>query len=184
VVEHEVRVESWNYRTILLFAAIGMVFLVLQTTIGIWAGPSGHGPEFLIVLVIFLGLRAPLTRGAILSAGFGFFRDAAAGGIFGLSAGIFFVIFLVTHRARQRLDPTAPWYLAIFIFLTTLAAGGLSLLMLHLFGWGPPLWSLSYYGPAASLIKSSLFTTLVGLPLFWACRLIATRPEERPEQKT
>lgn len=184
MVEPQVRAVVWNYKTILLFTAVGLALTVLQTTIGLWAGPSGHGPEFLLVMVIFLGLRAPLARGAILSVVFGFFRDATAGGIFGLSAGVFFVIFLVTHRARQRLDPTAPYYLAFFIFLTTLAAGGLSVFMLHLFGWGPQLWSLSYYGPAASLLKSSIFTTLIGLPLFWICKSIASRPEERPEQET
>ena len=183
MIEPEVRVITWNYKTILYLVGLGLLLLVLQTTIGLWAGPSGHGPEFLVVMVVFLGLKAPLARGAILSAGFGFLRDATSGGIFGMCAALFFVIFLATHRARQRLDPTAPYYLALFIFLATLGVGGLSVLMLHMFGWAPQSFSFSYYGPAASLLMSSLLTMILGLPLYWICKWLASQPEEQPEQE-
>lgn len=162
---------------------IGLGVQILQTTIQPWVIPWGHGPDLSIILVVYLGLKAPLTSGAFLVTALGFLKDGG-GGIMGLNPGIFLLVFLAAALARRRLDPNAPWHLMLVFLAFSVLAGALAWGYFYLLGGTVDLISFSWSGPAVVYSVSALATALLGPPLFRLLDLLRPKVEPRPERET
>lgn len=161
---------------------IGLIVQILQTTIQPWMIPWGHGPDLSIILVVYLGLKAPLTSGAVLVTALGFLKDGG-GGIMGVNPGIFLLVFLAAALARQRLDPNAPWHLMMFILAFSVVAGVLAWGSFYLLGGTVDSISFSWFSPAVVYLVSALTTALLGPPLFHLLDLLRPKIEPQPERE-
>ncbi|MEW6261527.1 MAG: rod shape-determining protein MreD [Thermodesulfobacteriota bacterium] len=156
---------SWKGE--LFFSGVGVFLLMFQTTIQGWIDPWGFGPDLCLAVVIYTGLYTPLAASAALAVGLGFLKDATSGGVFGFYPGLFLIVSLAAGLARRKLDPAAPWYQVLIVFIFVLGAGGLTLAGLQFFGRPYNFLPSSWYSPAAALLISAVATALVGPLLFW-----------------
>lgn len=159
--------EHLSPRAAFLFGVGGVALLVFQTTVVAWLDPWGYGPDLCLILVIYSGLHLPITSGAALVVGWGLLKDAAGGSILGFYAGIFLGVFLLANLTRQKLDPAAPWYEMIVVFIFIFLSGAFTVAALAFFG--RPFDSLpsSWTSPVTIFLISTLFSALVGPLLFW-----------------
>ena len=149
-----------------------MAVLLFQTTVQAWIAPWGFAPDLYIILIIYLGLNAPVTTGAILVTALGFLKDATGGGVLGFYPGIFLIIFIVAGQARQKLDPAAPWYLIVFIFAFSIWAGILAWVGFYFFSGLLGHLPESWYSPPMVYVVSSIFTAVIGPPVFWLLNIL------------
>jgi rod shape-determining protein MreD len=154
-------------RGLVFFFLVGVVFLVWETTAQTWISPRGFGPNLSLLYVIYMGLFTPLTSGAVIVTLFGFLYDGVTGGFFGLYTGIFLAVFFITALLRQQLDPSAPWYLALFIWIFVVGAYALTMIVLYLLDRSLPIPALSLTSPALPFLVSSGLTAIIGPPVFW-----------------
>ncbi|MBF0528171.1 MAG: rod shape-determining protein MreD [Deltaproteobacteria bacterium] len=162
--------EHLSLRDALLFGLMGIGLLVFQTTVIAWVDPWGIGPDLCMILVIYSGLHLPITSGSTLVVGWGLLKDAAGGSILGFYAAIFLLIFLIANLTRQKLDPAAPWYQVLFIFLFVMTGGTLTLAALSFFDRPFDILPTSITSPAAIFLVSAIFTSLVGPLVFWVIK--------------
>lgn len=162
----EVRIKPLFFKGVLFFLITGLVLLLFQTIVQSWMAPNAYGPDLYIILIVYLGLNAPLTTGVILVAALGFLKDAASAGLLGFNPVLFLIVFLMASRIRQKLDPSAPGYLFILVFLFSLWAGLLNWAALYFFNGYPLLLPDSFSNPAVSYLVSVLLTAFVG-PFFF-----------------
>ena len=166
-VEEEKGVQTLSVKGVVTAGLIGLGLAIWQTTIMSWYAPEGHGPNLVLVVVAYLGLFAPFTAGAVTVTLLGFIYDAAGGGILGLNAGVYLAAFLAAGLIRQKLDPTAPFYLVIFILAIAMGAGLLNFLALFILDWTIPLTPFTLDGTLAVFWVSSALTAVLGPFLFW-----------------
>lgn len=170
--EEEKGVQTLSVQGVVTTALIGLGLAVWQTTIQSWFAPGGHGPNLVLVVVVYLGLFGPFVAGSVAVTLLGFAYDTAGGGILGLNAGLYLAAFLLAGLIRQKLNPTAPMYLAIFLLAFGLGAGFLNWLTLFILDWSIPLTPLTLDGPLAVFLVSAVLTALLGPPLFWVLNLL------------
>jgi rod shape-determining protein MreD len=157
---------SLSSKGLLFYTLVGLGLVVFQTTVMAWFIPGGFSPQLVIVLIFFLGIHAPILGGAVTVVCVGFIQDAAGGGMFGLSALIFLFIFFFTGIIRQKLDPTAPPYIVLSVFICVLGAGTITFMTLFLFDWPYEVTSMTCSASSFKLIVSSILTAVLG-PLIY-----------------
>ena len=166
------------------FGLIGLAFSLGQTTVMPWVDPEGYGPNLTLVVVLYLGLYAPLTLGSLTVVGLGYILDVSGGGVVGINAGLFLAAFYAAAGLHQKIDPTAPWYLALFILGFVVAIGGLTWVVLYLFDWPLPAFPNPASWSTVQFAVSAAATAIVGPILFWILdrfRLLATGLMEREQ---
>jgi|GEM_PF-2244384 len=180
----EVGIQPLSFKGFIVYLAVGLVLLIFQTTISPWLGPWGYAPDFTLLLIINLGLIAPLVKGALLVALLGFLKDASGGGSLGLNPFIFLLIFLAIGQVRQNLDPKTPGYLLLFIFVFALAGAGLAWFLVYILGEPLNFISSCRSGPFSVCLISAVGTALVGPIFFWAFDRLQPMIEAAPEEET
>ncbi len=82
----------------------GVIFTVLSTTLFAWwaVGPLRIKP--LVVVIVSAGFCLPLGRGGLLVLALAYLNDLLSGGIIGLNAVAYMVVFLVCALARRKLQ--------------------------------------------------------------------------------
>lgn len=127
---------------LMVYFVLGLVFMLLQTTIIPWVVPPFFKPDMLLILVIYISLSESLLRGALLTYFLGTLHDVFAGAYLGLY-GLVFLILFVTARAAMRWFDTenAPLLLAL-VFFGTILKGLLVLFALGLFADAGNVWPL------------------------------------------
>jgi rod shape-determining protein MreD len=179
--ETDARTEPLSRAGITFFFILGLAVIIFQTTAARWYDTTGWSPDLALLIVLYLGLHAPVTSGALLICGLGFLRDVAAGGVFGLHPAIYLPLFFVTVLARRQLDPTPPWYASLYVLGAALGAGILEWGYLYLFGRPLPPFSLEWSGPASSFFISVLLTAALGPPVFGILKWRRLHPGEEAE---
>ena len=151
----------------MFFIFVGLALLIWQSTVQNWLDPWHVGPDLVMLLVLYLGLRVPFTPGALLVTGLGFAQDGAGGGILGLHSGVFLTMFLLATRIRQTLDPRAFRFLIQFVLLFVLIGGALTLLGLYFLGGPFRLLPLNLDNPLSLFLMSTIPTTIAAPVLFF-----------------
>jgi rod shape-determining protein MreD len=176
----DIRIPPISWKGAMFVIATGLIFTVGQSTVGAWGGPFGWGPDFGIILIMYLGLKVSEAPGAVLACAIGLFRDAAGSGVFGFQAGVFLILYLIVSQVRKKVDPAANYYLVLFIFSGALVAGALNWLLLQFLGAPLPALPVSKFSPTALFIFTVFLTAAVGPIVF---RLL-DRLRPREFQKT
>jgi rod shape-determining protein MreD len=161
-----------NAQDLFWMGAVGLGFLLWQTAVQPHYDPRGYGPDLFLLVIIYLGLKAPVTGGASLAVFLGLCGDAAGGGVFGFSSGLHLIMVLGLALIRQQADPTAPLYLPFFLLLFTLGAYAFSFLGLVMLDRPLPLFPTSASSPAVTSLVSAAATALFGSLAFWVFDLV------------
>ncbi|NIQ95783.1 MAG: rod shape-determining protein MreD [Desulfuromonadales bacterium] len=125
-----------------IYFLLGLLFMLLQTTIIPWVVPALFKPDLLLILVIYIGLGEPLLRGAALTYLLGMLHDVFAGSYLGLYGLVFLVLFLAARGAMRWFDTENSPLLLAMVFFGTLLKGGLVIFVLGLFADAGQVWPL------------------------------------------
>ncbi len=82
----------------------GVIFTVLSTTLFAWwsVGPLRLKP--LVVVIVSAGFRLPLGRGGLMVLALAYLNDLLSGGIIGLNAVSYMVVFSICAAAQRKLQ--------------------------------------------------------------------------------
>ena len=179
--EPDLGIQPWSWKITVTFTGIGFIFLLFQTTIQAWLAYGQFGPDLCLLIILYYGLNTPFITGAVLCAVVGFLKDTAGGGVLGLYPGIYLVVFWFVGRIRQSFNPSAPFFVMLYILAFTVWAGLLYWMSLYFLGRPIRFIPDRIGGPTGIFLISSLFTALCGLPVFRVLDFIRTRFRIRSE---
>jgi len=161
-----------------VFLLIGVLLLVIQTSLlpvlPTWLGR----PEFSFLLIVFLPSRMDLVRGAVLVFLIGLFTDIYSGIFLGLYPIIYLIVFFILKTLYRYMAINDSLYRAPIAAVTYLLAGGAMYIVATVFGHdNRPEWS---WGP---ILLQTLMVAILAMPcfaLFDACwQRTTTKPKTR-----
>lgn len=179
----EVRITDPSWKGAIILFIIGLASLIGQTKFGFSLFPRGSAPDLIFLVVLYMGLKFPLTKGMILAVILGLYRDAAGGCVLGMHGGLFLLVLLAAYLVRQRLDPAAYYYQMLFVLIFVLGGGFLIFLTLHVFGRPLKMMPSDWSSPTASFLTSAIFTSLLGPPVFKALEILTPKTDASEQEK-
>jgi rod shape-determining protein MreD len=143
------------------------VALFLQVTLfpRLFADP--FQPDFLILVVVNLGLAWPFAAGAPLSFALGLLQDCFSGSCFGLNGFSYLLVFFVLNRVADRLYTDNIVLNVLAVFVATILQGVTQLFLLLLFPAAP--------GTYLSLLPSLIPHAAVNAGLSFALLKLVSR---------
>jgi rod shape-determining protein MreD len=149
----------------LLFGAIAIGALLLQTTVLPFAAIGRATPDLLLIMCVYLGLHQHSVGGAIGAFSLGYLQDAFSGSVAGLNAFGMCLVFTVVYLTSRRLwvDNTISKIAVVFLasVLKTVAILVLVALFLSIGGlWRTMLSYLLIEALLAALLSPAVFALL------------------------
>lgn len=125
-----------------------------------------YKPDLLLILMVFLALRAPVSTSLPAAYGLGLLKDCLSGLYLGLNAFSFLLVYLVLKALSDRLYVQNALLLVLTVSLSTFATMLINALLLSIFS-------------EAAGIFSSLMTALIPHLLInaFVASLVAALPE-------
>lgn len=114
----------------LIWAGIGLLFLVLQST---WFYGEEINPfrlDLVFVVIIILGGLNRLGMGVVISALLGMIVDILSWDLLGLTMTLYPLLFLVCHFVASRTNLQSFWFQPVSVFILQAVYGILVLLFL------------------------------------------------------
>jgi len=157
-------------------AAFGLILVIGQSSLAALAGLSGYGPEWMLVLVLYVALRSDLWVAVLAAFVLGFFRDAVGGLLLGLWQFSLILVIWLFYPFRSRLNFFSPLTLTPLVFILLLGS--------YLFVMTPVMailgWPSQSFNPLPAFLVSSALTAITAPPLFSFLKwLTGAREEER-----
>jgi len=154
-----------NGRPALLFGAVAVGALLLQTTVLPLAAIGRATPDLLLIMCVYLGLHQHTVGGAIGAFSLGYLQDAFSGSVTGLNAFGMCLVFTVVYLTSRRLwvDNTVSKIAVVFLasVLKTVAILVLVALFLSIDGlWQTMLSYLLIEAVLAALLSPAVFALL------------------------
>ena len=154
-----------NGRPALLFGAVAVGALLLQTTVLPLAAIGRATPDLLLIMCVYLGLHQHTVGGAIGAFSLGYLQDAFSGSVAGLNAFGMCLVFTVVYLTSRRLwvDNTVSKIAVVFLasVLKTVAILVLVALFLSIDGlWQTMLSYLLIEAVLAALLSPAVFALL------------------------
>ena len=150
--------------------ALGLALVIVQSSLVGWFGLDGFGPEWTLVLAVYVCLRAELWVAIVCALILGLFRDAMAGWLWGFYPLTFIMIVWMFYPLRTRFNFFYALTLIPLIFI--LCLGG------YLFVMTPLMvllgWPGSDFNPLPSFISSSVLAALTAPFIFKFLHLISS----------
>jgi rod shape-determining protein MreD len=152
-------------RPALLFAAIAVGALLLQTTVLPFAAIGRATPDLLLIMCVYLGLHQHTVGGAIGAFSLGYLQDAFSGSVAGLNAFGMCLVFTVVYLTSRRLwvDNTVSKVAVVFLAsaLKTIAILVLVAVFLSVEGlWRTMLSYLFIEAALAAVFSPAVFAVL------------------------
>lgn len=152
-------------RPALLFGAVAIGALLLQTTVLPVAAIGRATPDLLLIMCVYLGLHQHTVGGAIGAFSLGYLQDAFSGSVAGLNAFGMCLVFTVVYLTSRRLwvDNTISKIAVVFLasVLKTVAILVLVALFLSIQGlWRTILSYLLIEAVLAALLSPAVFALL------------------------
>ena len=152
-------------RPALLFGAVAIGALLLQTTVLPFAALGRATPDLLLIMCVYLGLHQHTVGGAIGAFSLGYLQDAFSGSVAGLNAFGMCLVFTVVYLTSRRLwvDNTISKIAVVFLasVLKTVAILVLVALFLSIEGlWRTMLSYLLIEAVLAALLSPAVFAVL------------------------
>jgi rod shape-determining protein MreD len=127
---------------ILLTFALGLLFMLLQSSVFPRFLPADLKPDLLLVLVIYLGLTESPVRGGLVSYLLGCLKDVFAGIYPGLFGFTFLLVFYAARGVGGRFNSENPFFLIFLTLAGTLLEGVIILFSIGFFADHAPPWQL------------------------------------------
>jgi rod shape-determining protein MreD len=136
----------------LLFFAVGMLLVLLQTTF-LHLLPLGPVvPDLILVLCVYWGLYYPNVAAVLGSFALGYSVDVVSSPILGLNAFAMSLVFLIVYLSSRSIWLHNPLISAIVVFLASLVKGAALVLVWAVFLSMEGLWT----GAARYIIMEAL----------------------------
>jgi len=148
-----------------VFLLLGIVFLSLQTTILSFSSHIPAKPDFIIIMVAYLGIFQGPVRGIFLAAALGCLVDTLSGGIIGLFIFLRIVTFFLTKLACENIYLKNALSQTILIITLSIADGILLLSTLYVFSSVENLWIFVVRFLPIQAILTGMFSPLIFLIL-------------------
>lgn len=147
-------------------AALVLGIVLLQTSVLPQYLVALYKPDLLLILMVFLALRAPVSTSLPAAYGLGLLKDCLSGLYLGLNAFSFLLVYLVLKTLSDRLYVQNALLLVLTVSLSTFATMLVNALLLSIFS-------------EAAGIFSSLMTALIPHLLInaFVASLVAILPE-------
>jgi rod shape-determining protein MreD len=152
-------------RPALLFAAIALASLLLQTTVLPLAAIGRATPDLLLIMCVYLGLHQHTVGGAIGAFSLGYLQDTFSGSVAGLNAFGMCLVFTVVYLTSRRLWVDNTVSKVAVVFLASVLKTVAILVLVALFMSAEGLWRtmLSYLpieAGLAALLSPAVFAVL------------------------
>jgi len=154
--------------------ALGLVLLLLRSTLFPLLGFAAIGPDLAFPLVVFYGVRGRFVDGVILALVLGYLADLMAGGPQGFHLFHYMLGFALAQLVSGRVALHGLAIPAAMVFAFDLVGG--TVLALLYGAWGEPIPR-----PAGGLLLGAALTALFSLPLIPVLRTLerVTRKKEK-----
>ena len=155
-------------------AAFGLILVIGQSSLAALVGLAGYGPEWMLVLAIYVALRSDLWVAVLAAFLLGFFRDTVGGLLLGLWPFNLVLIIWLFYPFRSRLNFFSPLTLMPLVFILLLGS--------YLFVMTPVMailgWPSKSFNPLPAFLVSSTLTALTAPPLFSFLKWLTTSKDE------
>ena len=154
--------------------ALGFALLIVQSTLGAVVPLHPFVPNFVLPLVIFLGVSpdVPIARGAGMAFALGYLIDVFSGNRMGPGTFLMVLTFMVLRGAGFRLFLRGPHFQIPLTFVVGMFAGGAALTIRAVFETRPPVLVGHAWGSILMLAASSLVTAVAAPLLFFAAQRV------------
>ena len=144
-------------RLSLLFFSVGMLSLLLQTTL-LHILPLGPiVPDLILVLCVYWGLYHPSVAAVLGSFALGYSVDVVSSPILGLNAFAMSLVFLAVYVSSRNIWLHSPMVSAVVVFLASLVKGAALVLVWAVFLTVEGFW----IGAARYIIMEALIAALL-----------------------
>ncbi|HBO83845.1 MAG TPA: rod shape-determining protein MreD [Deltaproteobacteria bacterium] len=142
-------------KTFVVYLIIGIIFQILNTTLLQAILPYNFLPDFMLVLVFYLGFHRRSVEGVITSFSLGFITDTFSGGVMGITSFGLVSVFVLTYALSRKMTADALPVKIGGTFIMALLKAGLIYIVLRaiLFGRDTQFYTLA--------IPSALSTALL-----------------------
>ena len=152
-------------RPAVLFGALAIAALLLQTTVLPLAAIGRATPDLLLIMCVYLGLHQHTVGGALGAFSLGYLQDAFSGSVAGLNAFGMCLVFTVVYLTSRRLwvDNTISKIAVVFLasVLKTIAILALVAVFMSIDGlWRTMLSYLVIEAMLAAILSPAVFAVL------------------------
>lgn len=138
----------------LIYFALAGIAVVLQTVIMPLLLQGYYKPDFMLILVIYLGLHAEPRRGGLLVYLLGWLYDGMAGVFPGLNGFVLLGIFLAVRGVVTRVNTESSPLLLLLVAVGTLLQSALTAFALDFFSQEVRIWpQLAWQLPVQILLN-------------------------------
>ncbi|MDY0383514.1 rod shape-determining protein MreD [Trichlorobacter sp.] len=118
-------------------------------------------PDLLLVLMVFLALRAETSVSLPAAYGLGLLKDCLSGIYLGLNAFSFLVVYLVLKSVSERLNVQSCLLFVLTVSAATAASAAINLLLLLVFSQTPTLFAALLNQLLPHLLVNAFVASLV-----------------------
>jgi rod shape-determining protein MreD len=149
-------------RTALMYGAIAVIALLLQTTVLPHISVGRATPDLLLIMCVYLGLHQHSVAGAVGAFFLGYLQDTFSGSLVGLNAFGMCLIFTVVYLTSRRLwvDNAISKIVVVFIASVLKTISVLTLIVLFISAEGVWQTMLAY------LLIEAVLAALLSPPVF------------------
>lgn len=145
------------------WAALVLGIVLLQTSVLPGYLMSLYKPDLLLILMVFLALRAPIATSLPAAYGLGLLKDCLSGLYFGLNAFSFLIIYLVLKLLSDRLYVQNSFLMVLTVTASTFASMLINILLLSVFSESTGLISSLMTSLIPHLLMNAFVASLVAI---------------------
>ena len=145
------------------WAALVLGIVLLQTSVLPGYLMSLYKPDLLLILMVFLALRAPIATSLPAAYGLGLLKDCLSGLYFGLNAFSFLIIYLVLKLLSYRLYVQNSFLMVLTVTASTFASMLINILLLSVFSESTGLISSLITSLIPHLLMNAFVASLVAI---------------------
>lgn len=162
-------------KNILLYFLIGILFILLQSSVLPLFLTPNFRPNLILIFVLYLGLSENTTRAIISGLLLGAIQDSFCGHSLGLYISVYLVIILATRLLSEQLNAESPSLLLLLIAGGTLLQNLLLGFYLTVFADTEPVLHILLPAVPQQLLANIVFSTVFLFILFRLQRLLGHR---------
>jgi rod shape-determining protein MreD len=147
-----------------LFFLITLVLVTwVQLAGNLFMGTSGLGANFVLVIVLYMGLAKGPLAGEMMGFFWGLLVDASSLGLMGLHAVLYAAVGFLAGMLRRQLDENKVWTQTIFTLIVSVFYGVFYFTLDRIFSPGP-------HPVSWGLLLQPFINSLVAPIVFWVMR--------------
>lgn len=138
-----------------------MLTVLLQTSVLPHYLAIAYKPDLLLVLMVYLALRAPVGVSLPAAYGLGLLKDSLGGIYLGMNGFSFLVIYLVLKALSDRLYVQSAVLFVLTVSVATVSVMVINLVLLSVFSQGGALFASMLTSLAPHLLMNAFVASLI-----------------------